>query len=93
MFLPMQSCNHYKSSSNSQLITGKSRFLEKKLIFLGNKTVNQRFGANLQKRVFAKICCKFLAFLQKKMLKMTISISVWGSKYTANSLFQTDKID
>ena len=34
------------------------------MIFLGNKTVDQRFGANLNKRVFAKFCCKFLAFLK-----------------------------
>ena len=32
-------------------------------------TVDQRFGANLKKRVFAKICCKFLAFLNLFCLK------------------------
>ena len=41
-----------KSSSNSQFITGKSRFSEKKAHFFGNKTVDQ--GANLKKNVFCK---------------------------------------
>ena len=31
--------------------------------FFGNKSVHQRFGANLKNLPFAKICCKFLAFL------------------------------
>ena len=35
-------------------------FLEKKL----NKTVNQRFGANSKKRVYAKFIYKFFAFLK-----------------------------
>ena len=58
-----------QSYSGSQLFIGKNVFFEKKAHFFGNKTVDQRFGANLKKRVFAKICCKFLAFLaflQKK---------------------------
>ena len=70
--------------SNSQLITGKSRFLEKKAIFFGNKTVDQRFGANLKKCVFCKnlqqISCFFLAFLQKKRWKW-LSTSVWSAQY------------
>ena len=44
--------------------TGKNVFLEKKNIIFGNKTVDQRSGANLKKCVFAQICCKFLAFLK-----------------------------
>ena len=38
-------------------------FLEK-ANFFGNKTVDQRSGANLKKRVFAKLCGKFLAFFK-----------------------------
>ena len=52
--------------------------------FFENKTVDQHFGANLKKRVFAKFCCKFLAFLRffaQKMLKMTISTSVWSAQH------------
>ena len=45
------------------LFVDKTVFLEKKAHFFGNKTVDQRFGANSKKTVFAEICCKFLAFL------------------------------
>ena len=42
-------------------------------------------GANSKKSCFfAKICCKFLAFLiffAEKMLKMTISTSIWGAQH------------
>ena len=34
---------------------------------------------------FAEICCKFLAFFKKKMLKMTISTSVWVLREIYNS--------
>ena len=63
-------------------------FLEKSSFF-GNKTVNQRFGANLKKCVICKnlgpkSCCKFLAyfsFFAEKILKMTISTSVWSAQH------------
>ena len=53
----------YKIVSKSQLFIVKSRFLEEKAHFFGNKTVNQGSGANKKKLIFAKIFCKFLAFL------------------------------
>ena len=56
----------------------------KKAHFFGNKIVDQCSGANLKKPVFAKICCKFLAFLgffAQKMLKMVISTSAWSAKH------------
>ena len=56
----------------------------KKNKFTNNISVDQRSGANLKKRVFAKICCKFVAFISffaKKMLKMTISTSVWSGQH------------
>ena len=37
--------------------------IEEKAHFFGNKTVDQRSGANSKKLFFAQICCKFLAFL------------------------------
>ena len=49
-----------------------------------NKTVDQRFGANLKKYVFCKnllqISCFSLAFCIK-MLKMTILTSVWSAQH------------
>ena len=51
---------------------------------MGIKTVDQRFSANSKKHVFAKFSCKFLAFysfLQLKMMKITISTSVWGAQH------------
>ena len=33
-------------------------------IFFGNKTVYQRLGATQKNVFFARICCKFLAFLE-----------------------------
>ena len=63
-----------------QHFIGKNVFLEKKAHFFGNKTVDQRSGANLKKRVFCKnllqISC-FFSFFAEKMLKMNISTSVW----------------
>ena len=54
-----------QSIGDSQRFIGKKVFLEKESSFLGNKTVEQPFGANLKKNVFfAKFCCKFLAFLK-----------------------------
>ena len=51
---------------------------------MGNKTVDQRSGANLKKHVFCKnllhISC-FLGFFAAKMLKMTISTSVWSAQH------------
>ena len=52
--------------------------------FFGNKTVDQRLGANLKNMFFAEICCKFLAFLScfaEKTLKMTILTSVWNAQH------------
>ena len=39
-------------------------FLEKQAHFFGNKTVDQRFGANLKKRVFCKILLQISCFFQ-----------------------------
>ena len=50
-------------SCDLQLFIGEKVFLEKKTHFLGNKTVDQRSGANLKNVFFAKICAKFLAFV------------------------------
>ena len=50
--------------------------------FLGNKTVDQRLGANSKKQFFAKFYSKFatflcfFSFLEQKTLKMMISTSV-----------------
>ena len=49
-------------------------FFEKKAHFLGNKTVNQRFGTNFKKHYFGKICCKFIAFLSFFAQKMLVEI-------------------
>ena len=57
-----------QSYSVSQLFIGKNVFFEKKAHFFGNKTVDQRFGANLKKRVFCKNLLKIScssSFLQK----------------------------
>ena len=56
----------------------------KKIQFPGNKTVNQRFGANLKKRFFLQnFAANFLlfSFLPLKTLKMTISTSIWGAQH------------
>ena len=53
-------------------------------MFSGNKTVDQRFGANLKTCFFAKFCCKFLAFfsfLQLKTLKLHTSTSLWSEQH------------
>ena len=39
-------------------------FLKKKAQLFGNKTDDQRFGANSKNVFFATFCCKFLAFLK-----------------------------
>ena len=61
-FLPMTSCKSYDFVSN----TGQN--IEKSSFF-GNKTVDQRFGANLKKHVFCKnllqIYCFFKLFCTK----------------------------
>ena len=41
----------------------KLNLLRKNLFFSGNKTLDKRFGASLKHRFFAKVCCKFLAFV------------------------------
>ena len=51
-----------QSSSDSQLFIGKNMFLEKKAHFFGNKTVDQRFGANLKNMFFAKIFLQISCF-------------------------------
>ena len=74
----------YKIVCKSQLFVGKTVFLEKKAHFFGNKTVNHRSGANLKKRVFYKILQQiscFFSFLPQKMLKMTISTSIWSVQH------------
>ena len=58
---------------------------KRKLVKVGNKTLNQHFGANLKNRLFAKFCIKFVPFYVFqlfciKMLKMTISTKVWGAQ-------------
>ena len=62
----------------------KRVFREKKTHFFGNKTVDQRSGANLKKPVFCKnllqISC-FFSFFAAKTLKMTISTSVWIAQH------------
>ena len=61
----------------------KKCFIEKSSFF-GNKIVNQRFGANLKKRVVCKILLQifcFLSFLAQKMLKMTILTSIWSVQH------------
>ena len=45
-------------------------FLEKKAVFGGNKTVDNRFGANSKNVFFAKFCCKFFGFFSFLPLKM-----------------------
>ena len=53
--------------------------------FFGNKTVDQHFGANPQKRVLCKILLQiswfFFSFLPLKTLKMTISTSIWSAQH------------
>ena len=56
-------------------------FLEKKANFWGNKTVDQRSGANLTKRVLGKILLQISCFFAQKTLKMTISTSVWSAQH------------
>ena len=64
---------------------GKNVFLEKKAHFFGNKTVSQLLGANSKKHVFLqKFAANFLLFLSffaEKMLRMTISTSVWTAQH------------
>ena len=60
----------------------KSSFFREKAVCL-NKTLNQRFGANLKNPFFCRKFVTFLhffSFLAKKMLKMTISTRVWGAQ-------------
>ena len=47
------------------------------------KTVNQRFGANLKKRLFENFAANYMFFLlfSTKTLKMTISTSVWSAQH------------
>ena len=68
-----------------QFFSYKNTFLLLKTgenIFLRNKTLNQRFDANLKNPFFAKFCCKFLAFfsffsfLPLNMFEIKISTSV-----------------
>ena len=40
-----------------------AKFCKKKTVFPGNKTIDQRFGANFKNLFFEEFCCKFLAFL------------------------------
>ena len=52
--------------------------------FLGIKQLTSVLVQTLKKHVFSKICCKFLAFFSffaEKMLKMTISTSVWSVEH------------
>ena len=56
-------------------------FLEEKAHFFGNKTVDQRSGANLKKRVFCENLLQISYFFAEKMLKMTISTSVSGAQH------------
>ena len=47
--------------------------------------MDQHFGANLKKQLFAKFCCKFLffsffCFLSLKTFKIKISTSDWGAQ-------------
>ena len=62
--------------------------IREKAVFFGNKTLDQRFGANLKKKFFllnfAANLLFFIMFFQllaQKMLKMTISTSVWGVQH------------
>ena len=41
-------------------------FFEKKAHFFGNKTVDQRSGANFKKRVFGKILLQISCFIAQK---------------------------
>ena len=53
----------------------------------GNKTLDQRLGANSIKpilfSIFLQICylLRFFSFLAQKALKMTIMTSVWGAQH------------
>ena len=63
----------------------------KKAHFLGNKTVDQHFGANLKNVFFAKICCNFLAFLsflqRKRWSKYTTPNRTYRDKCNSNLVF------
>ena len=50
-----------QSVSDSQLFISKNVIKEKKA-FLGNKTLDQRFGANLKKLVFCKMLLQISCF-------------------------------
>ena len=72
-----------QSHNDSQLFIGKSSFFfREKAVLGGNKTLNQRLGANSKKPFFAQFYSKFATFLRfcsflaQKMLKMTISTIV-----------------
>ena len=56
---------------------------QEKSWFLGNKTLTQRFGANLKNPFFAPnlLLLHFFGFLAQKMLKMNILTSVWGVQH------------
>ena len=58
------------------------------LTFFGNKTFNQRLGANLKKNFFLLnstpnllLFLRFPSFIAQKALKMTISTSIWGAQH------------
>ena len=74
------------SCSVPQFFRGKNVFLRRKTPFLGNKTVDQRFGANFKINFFLLNFAPnlypyiFTAFFTK-MLKMTILTSVWGAQH------------
>ena len=75
-----------KNHCDLQHFTCENVFLEKKVNFFGNKTVNQRSGANFK-------TCVFLKKKRVKTLKMTILTNVWsaqhlnaGQKYTTPML-------
>ena len=59
----------------------KIGFQRKNLIFLWNKTVDQRFDGNLKKCVFCQNLLQISCFFAEKMLKITISTSVWSAQH------------
>ena len=57
---------------------------KKEAVFWGNKTLNQRFGANFKIPVFWRILLQIsylFCFLPLKTLKMTILTSVWHAQH------------
>ena len=70
---------------------------EKKVHFFGNKTVDQRFGANLKKHVFCKLLLQISCFLKLFCSKnaendyfdqrLECAAPKRWSKYTTNSLY------